>query len=178
MNTLIVKVNLGCGHQCLDGFINIDIQYATTANRRPDILADLRETTLPDNYVDYAQAIHVFEHFYFWEVDDVLREWKRILKPGGLLVLELPDLLKCCQNIIRGGGLKVWGKTPEMYGIWALYGYPGEKDPHMAHKWGWTPRTLKALLKKHGFIKIRSCPTEWHSSGKDKRDMRLEAIKP
>jgi hypothetical protein len=47
-------------------------------------------------------AIHLFEHFYRWECERVLAEWRRLLKPRGRLVLELPDLHKCCLNIVKG----------------------------------------------------------------------------
>jgi SAM-dependent methyltransferase len=158
----------------LDGWTNIDVQASSRAKRAPEILSDLKSIPLADACATEAMAIHVFEHFYRWEVDQVLREWKRLLVPEGELVLELPNLIKCCQNLIDGTAGR---DNPEQMSYWGIYGDPGHADPYMCHRWGWTPLTLAALLNSHGFIKVREEPTQWHSLGKLKRDMRLVSIR-
>lgn len=163
-----IKLNLGCGKKVLDGYINIDIVSSPKAAREPEILCDLRKLTLEDDYADEAIAIHVIEHFYVWEVCDVLIEWRRVLKPGGLLVIECPDILKSARNLLD--------RTPPQESIWGIYGDPLECNEYMSHKWGWTPETLTLYLQQAGFGKIREADPQWH--GKRKlRDMRLEAIK-
>jgi len=118
-------------------------------------------------------AIHVWEHFYRWQCDDVIGEWRRLLKPGGLLVLELPDFWKCCRNVVES----VKGKHPDQLSMWGCYGDPTGHDEFMAHRWGWTPQTLGEFLKANGFASIAEKPTQFHRAGKDLRDMRIEAIK-
>jgi predicted SAM-dependent methyltransferase len=59
-----------------------------------DIQCDLRKLELATDSADAVAAIHVLEHFYEWEVYDLLTEWKRVLKPGGKMILELPCMDK------------------------------------------------------------------------------------
>lgn len=172
-----MRLNLGCGRHVLDGWTNIDVQPSSQAPRAPDILCDLKSIPLPDGCAEEAMAIHVFEHFYFWETPGVLLEWRRLLRPGGVLVLELPDLMKCCRNVLEGATLKKGGKDPNQLGMWGLYGDPREHDPYMVHRWGWAPATLRALLEVSGFTGVREEPTKWHPAGRAHRDMRIVSRK-
>lgn len=167
----MTKLNIGCGSRRLAGYIGIDAIPRPAA----DMVAPAWAIPLPDNSVDEIISLHLWEHFYRWECDAVMHEWRRLLKPDGLLVLELPNLLKCCQNILTG---KVrGGKDPNQLGYWGLFGDPREKDPFMSHRWGWTPSTLSAFLKEHGFYYIREEETQWHPAGRTDRDMRFTARK-
>lgn len=170
-----MKINVGAGRHILDGWCNIDVQRSPRAKRDPEIFADARNIPLPDECADEVMAIHVFEHFYYWECASVLAEWRRLLKPGGLLVLELPDLLKCCQNVVDGTTDS--GKHKDQFGMWGLYGDPREADQYMAHRWGWSPGSLSSFLRENGFRAIAERPTQWHGTGRHRRDMRLEALK-
>lgn len=171
----VVRVNVGAGRHVLDGWINVDVQRSARAKRDPDIFSDARKIPLPDECANELMAIHLWEHFYPWECDALLAEWRRLLKPGGLLVLELPDLVKCCRNVIDGG-LK-GGKDPDQLGMWGLYGDPRERDPYMMHKWGWAASTVIQFLSARGFRKVVEKPTQWHPAGREHRDMRIEARK-
>jgi SAM-dependent methyltransferase len=170
-----MKINAGCGGRYLADYTNVDIAPAP-GKTPPDILCDLRSIPLADGCADEVMAIHVLEHFYRWEVDDVLREWKRLLRPGGLLVLELPDIMKCCRAVLSGTFRA--GKHPDQAGMWGIYGDPRDANPYMGHKWGWHPKTLRDLLTRHEFIDINDKETQWHPVGRTERDMRMEARKP
>lgn len=163
-----MKLNLGCGRRVLDGFTNVDIQHSPKAPRAPEILADLRSVPLPDGCADEAHAYHVIEHFVAWEAPIALAEWRRLLKPGGLLVLELPDLAKAAANLLRGGS--------DQDCMWPLYGDPSHRDEYMTHRWGYTPQTLTALLRHVGFVDIKVKPPQTHGP-RPGRDMRIEARK-
>jgi SAM-dependent methyltransferase len=167
-----MKINAGCGARVLPGYTNVDVQTAPNG-KRPDILADLRKIPLKNACADELMAIHVFEHFYRWEVDDVLREWNRLLKSGGRLILEMPDVKKCCKALLDG----IVGRHPDQLSYWGLWGDPRAKDPYMVHRWGWCADTLRPLLVEHGFTDIVESQTEWHAIGRDRRDFRIEARK-
>lgn len=160
-----VKLDLGAGDKHYEGFTRVGLQ------QDHDIICDLRSIPLPDDYADEAMAIHVVEHFHPWDVLPTLREWLRILKPGGLLVLELPDLYKCCRNFVRD-----MGANPRN-SLWGLYGDDKHNDVFMLHKWGYTPDTLSKLCRQAGFVKVKSKSPQFHAA-RIHRDMRIEARKP
>lgn len=157
-----MKLNLGCGKRKLPGFVNVDVQG------EPDILADVRSVPLADGCADEVHAYHVIEHFYLWDVPAVLGEWRRLLKDGGLLVLELPSLEAAARNLLAG--------LNDQMVMWPLYGDPSHRDPFMCHRWGYTPATLTALLAEHGFQKVKVLPPETHGR-RGNRDMRVECRK-
>ncbi len=171
-----MKINVGCGRQVLDGWTNVDVQRSRKAPRDPEVFASALQIPLPDGCADEVMAIHLFEHFYRWETPKALAEWRRLLKPGGLLVLEMPDVKKCARNLIRLiDGEDV--KSIDSLAMHGLYGDPGDEDPYMGHKWGWTPKTLRKLLKGSGFAEIVETETKWHPIGRKLRDFRMEARK-
>lgn len=167
-----LKLNVGAGGRRLTGYVGID---AVPDRPACDIVATADKIPLEDGCAEEILAIHLWEHFYYWQCADVLKEWRRLLQPGGRLVLELPNLIKCCENIISGKF--VAGKHPDQLGMWGAYGDPREGDEFMAHRWGWTPETLKGFLSENGFDGITERPTQFHPAGRQYRDMRIEAVK-
>jgi len=171
-----MRLNVMCGRHVLEGWTNCDIQRSPHAKREPEVKADARSIPLPDGCADELMVIHGLEHYYRWEAPAALKEWRRLLKPGGLLVLELPNILKGCQNVLdaeKSGD----ERTLTRLGMWALYGDPSHEDPFMVHRWGWSPASLRAVLAELGFVGIKEEPTQWHSIGKQNRDMRIVASK-
>jgi SAM-dependent methyltransferase len=170
-----MRLNVCCGRQVLDGWTNVDVEPSPLSKRPPEIIADAKSIPLPDGCAEELMVIHGFEHFYRWDCDAAIEEWKRLLAPGGKLVLELPDLVKCCRNVLTG--FVVDGKHPDQNGMWGLYGDPRECNPFMGHRWGWSPKTLRDFLKSHGFVDIVDAETQYHPAGRRARDMRIEARK-
>lgn len=173
---------MGCGHRVKDGYFNIDAVHNPKAPRAPELLYAftfdgegelVEKIPLDDGCADTIEAIHVFEHFYQWECPAVLTEWRRLLKSGGLLILELPDLIKCCENIISGRE----GRHPDQLGRWGLYGDYRLKDKLMCHPWAWGAEELMQFLGENGFTDAKHLPTQYHNSGREHRDMRIEARK-
>ena len=159
----MARLNLGSGTHKMEGYTNIDCN----PDKNPDIVADLRKLPVEDDSVDEIQAIHIIEHFYIWETLDVLKEWHRVLKVNGILVLELPDMNKILYCISKNFG------HPRLT-WWGLYGDPSHKDPHMTHRWAFTPAMLSDLLKQAGFTDIEVSQAQHHIP---ERDMRITAKK-
>lgn len=157
-----VRLNIGAGKKLFEGFLSVGLED------HHDIKTDIRKLPLPDNYADEARAIHVIEHVNRWEVLDMLKDWHRVLKPGGLLVIEQPELRRCCKAILKG--------LPDQEGMWGLLGDPGHKDELMMHRWCYREDELHGLLREAGFSRTESKEPQFHGK-RVKRDMRIEAWK-
>lgn len=163
-----MRINVGCGRMVLDGWTNCDVQVSPKAPRPPEILCDAKSIPLEDGCADEVMALHLIEHFYLWEVGEALSEWRRLLKVGGKLTLELPNLEAACKNLLAG--------MNDQMSMWPLYGDPGHKDPYMCHRWGYTQKTIRRLLEGSGFGKVKVLPPQTHGRKKN-RDMRVESLK-
>lgn len=170
-----MKLNIGCGKQTWNDFVCTDAVQHPKATRPLDLVyafefADdgrlKHPIDLPDDCASELHSYHFIEHVFRWEADSVIREFRRLLLPGGTLILELPDIEKAARNLLNGD-------TDQMC-MWPLYGDPGTKDPYMCHKWGYTPKTIKQLLTGNGFNKVRILPPKTHGK-RGNRDMRIEA---
>jgi predicted SAM-dependent methyltransferase len=163
-----IILNLGCGDKLLPNCINVDMPGGNWSGERPDVECDIRALTFADDYADEIQAIHVIEHFYRWDVGGMLKDWLRVLKPGGELVIECP----CLEKIVA---LYSVPEISPRYTVLGLYGDPSYKEPAMVHKWCYSRRELHSMLKKVGFEHARPEPAKHHYPT---RDMRFVAIKP
>lgn len=137
-----------------------------------DVQCDLKTLTFPANHANVAVAIHVIEHFYEWEVVDVLKEWHRVLQEGGKLILELPSMNKVL-NYIRDRMNEGTGLSSGL-SWYAFWGDPRHKSIPMCHKWGYTEEMIEEKLRLAGFKDIRFEEPHYHF---EIRDMRVVAFK-
>lgn len=171
-----VRLNLGCGDKILPGYVNVDVVEAR-AGKAPDVICDLHDlSAFPDNHADEVLAVHVVEHFWRWEVEGILREWIRVLKPGGRMILECPNLAAACEAFLADplGGSQSDGRGQRT--MWVFYGDPQWQDPLMVHRWGYTPASLAALMLAAGLENARQEPAQFKL--REPRDMRVVAEKP
>ncbi|MGQ9369810.1 methyltransferase domain-containing protein [Azospirillum sp. ST 5-10] len=173
---LPVRLNLGCGDKLLPGYVNVDIAD-NRAGVRPDVVCDLhRLGDFADDSVDEILAVHVVEHFWRWEVEDILREWVRVLKPGGRMVLECPNLRSACEAFLKDPNAFGQADARGQHTMWVFYGDPQWRDPLMVHRWGYTPETLMQVMERAGLTDLRREPAQFKLG--DPRDMRVVGCKP
>ena len=174
-STTRVRLNLGCGDKILPGYINIDTA-SSRKDKKPDIIADIRDLkNIKTEIADEILSVHVIEHFYYWEVLPLLEGWKRLLKTGGKLIIECPNLLYACQMIVNNPERASKPDQNGQMSMWPLYGDPSWKDPLMCHKWAYTPDSLKAVLTQAGFIDVKQEPAVYKL--REPRDMRITGVK-
>jgi SAM-dependent methyltransferase len=171
-----VKLNLGCGDKILAGYVNVDVA-PSRAGKKPDVICDLhRLEGFADGAAEEILAVHVVEHFWRWEVVEVLREWARVLEPGGAMILERPNLLSACQQFLADPET-FSGPGPEgQRTMWVFYGDPRWRDPLMVHRWGYTPRSLAGIMREAGLTDLRQEPAQFKL--REPRDMRIVGLKP
>jgi predicted SAM-dependent methyltransferase len=124
-----------------------------------------------DDSAGYIVLHHVLEHFGCGEADSMLAECRRILQPGGSLLVFVPNMWELAAMWMEGR------LTAQVY-MTNIYGaYMGDEADR--HKWGFSPASLRELLTQAGF-KARAF--DWrHIEGADlARDrwiLGMEAIK-
>lgn len=83
-----IRLNLGCGHLPLPGYLNVD----SRENDGVDILSDVRQLPFDPGQVQEIFSAHLLEHF---PVEDLARSvlpyWVSLLAPGGRFVAVVPD---------------------------------------------------------------------------------------
>lgn len=143
-----IKLNLGCGHRKMHGFINVDARE----DLNPDVVANVTKIHEVYQDVDLIYACHVLEHFplrpsTFQPVTclDAIDSWYSTLKPGGVLRLAIPDIEEVCKYYLETDDLDI------LY----AYFYGGQKYDFDFHYHGWTFDTLSKELKSIGFKDVR-----------------------
>jgi len=136
-----MKLNLGCGKDVKQGYINIDCRKLHGI----DIVLDLEREKLPydDNSIDEILAKDIVEHFSFRNVENVLKEWHRVLKPDGLLVIQTPDFEQIASKFYEG-------KIADWYRL-SFWLYGAQDYQENLHKCIFTKRELTKLLNQIGF---------------------------
>jgi FkbM family methyltransferase len=165
-----IKLNVGSGGIDWPGYLSVD-KY----DKRAQILMDITKLDFEDGTVDEILASHVFEHLNPYHALDILKDWLRVLKPGGKLAMEMPDLERMCKSFVTAS-------TGERYGIAnAIYGSvntTGEGDPSnitSPHLFGWWPQSLWDHLTNAGYVNIEFMEEKIPHPADN---LRVEAIKP
>ena len=108
--------------------------------------ADLSQ--FADNSVDTIYASHVLEHFHHSlnnELNRVLGDWHRVLKPGGYLMLSVPDLQTLCWLFLNPNL-----EPMERYYLMGII-FGGQNNPYDVHRVGFDLQILGLFLQKAGF---------------------------
>lgn len=107
----------------------------------------------PDSSISEIYASHVYEHLSH---NNVLRralcEAHRVLVPGGIFRVSVPDLEVLCRMFLIPG-LRI----EQRYRIMEMM-FGGQLDEHDFHRIGLTWEFLDYFLKETGFQKIRRVP--------------------
>jgi predicted SAM-dependent methyltransferase len=109
---------------------------------------DASEIPYADNSVDEIRAYHIIEHWTFTvALKKVIKEWNRVLKRGGLLHIETPDLYNTCKLFVdcdEQTRIRLYGH---------LFAFPDE--PGNAHFFLYTEQQLRWTLETNGFTNVQ-----------------------
>lgn len=162
-------VNVACGSQVLEGFLNIDLNDTT-----PEVVPWDCRASIPvaDGAAAGIRAEHFVEHLEpREELPAFLGDARRALRPGGVLRVIVPDASRYLDAYCRGdlNGFRELG-VPEPF--------PRDLPTRMdvvnhvfhqwhEHRWGYDFETLEHRLRAGGFSRVER--REFQSS----RDPRL-----
>jgi predicted SAM-dependent methyltransferase len=179
--TGVRRLNWGCGEWAQAGWINSDIK----ANAGVDIVTDIRDgLPIDSDSLDYAVSIHSLPEIPFAELVPALQELRRVLKPGGVLRIALPDLDRGIEAYQRRDTsyFKVPDEDAKSVGakfvtqmIW--YGYSRSLFTH---------EFIAEQLEKAGFSRVHHCSFKQTASShpeivdldnREKESLFVEAVK-
>lgn len=154
-----VLVSLGSGRNVDRGWIGIDLTGGTSVFR-----ADLRrKLPLASQSVDAILAEHLLEHLLLHQINHLLCECHRILRPGGILRIVCPDGLLVASLLAGGSGERVQRQlTFEA----SLHGFAQDEllalssVNRISHQWGehrslLTAEGVRTLAERAGFAGVR-----------------------
>lgn len=120
-----------------------------------------------DNSADVIRASHCLEHFAHGRTLDVLKEWVRALKPGGLLQVAVPDFAKVAKNYLDGVAQPTQG-----------YVMGGQIDGNDHHGAIFDERELKKLLSDAGLVLLRDWSSDLPDCASLPISLNIEGRKP
>ncbi|HEY8606811.1 MAG TPA: tetratricopeptide repeat protein [Noviherbaspirillum sp.] len=124
---------------------------------RPDVVATMLDMApVESESVDAVYSSHNLEHLHPHEVEVALREFRRVLKPDGFLLLTCPDLQAVCRLVADDKLEDAAYVSPAgpIAPIDMLYGHRpamAKGNLYMAHNTGFTARTLQRAMEEAGF---------------------------
>jgi SAM-dependent methyltransferase len=161
-------LHVGCGHARREHIpvpafagaewreLRVDIDPAVA----PDFVASITDlSALPDECADAVFSSHNLEHLFPHEIPKALAEFHRVLKPDGLALITCPDLRAACRWVAEGREEEVAYVSPAgpitpMDLIYSYRGFTASGNPFMAHRWGFTLRSLVEALRSAGFRSV------------------------
>jgi predicted SAM-dependent methyltransferase len=135
----VLKFNLGAGNKPLPGYNNRDIKTGHPCYPLEHF---------NDEVADEVRASHLLEHLSFREANEAMIEWFRVLKPGGVIKIAVPDVQKA---------------LAATDGKHLFYLMGGQTDEHDFHRSAYDADRLEAMLTQAGFENV----TEWISEDND-----------
>jgi predicted SAM-dependent methyltransferase len=145
---VIDKLEIGSGQKPSEGYLHQDVTEQKDV--KLDFTCNPWEIPLAENSLSEAIALGVMEHIRYQDFDRTLIHIKKMLKPGGKFLFDVPDMKVWSEylyNLTHGEGDK--NPFSEEH-VWAtIFGW--QRWPGDEHKCGWTKEKLVDHLKKMGF---------------------------
>ena len=160
-------LHVGCGgkykNQTTAAFNSDDwaeLRLDIDANVKPDIVGSMTDMSgVQDASVDAIFSSHNIEHLYPHDVPIALKEFLRVLKPDGFLVVTCPDLQSVCALVAEDKLTEPAYTSPAgpIAPLDILYGHRAalaQGNLYMAHRCGFTQKVLTGTLQAHGFAAV------------------------
>jgi len=142
-----MKLNLGCGNDYREDYMNID----NRVDVKTDVFFDISKPFdfLTDK-VDEIFAIDVLEHFSWRLTDKIFGQWIDVLRTGGIIRVVVPNILVHIEQYVKG--VKDW-KEPSRYdGAWGYFVaniFGGQDYEGNTHYTTFCPEAVVNLFDRH-----------------------------
>jgi SAM-dependent methyltransferase len=161
-------LHVGCGHRssgaklppALQGDEWHEIRFDIDPANEPDLVGSMLDMSAVETVsMDALYSAHNIEHVYPHEVPVVLKEFLRVLKPDGILLITCPDLQAVCALVVEDKltTAAYQSAAGPITPLDILYGHGAALAAghhYMAHKGGFTLKTLTVALQEAGFQSV------------------------
>ena len=147
-----LKLHLGCGTVHLDGWVNVDRQAG--ADLRLDVR---RPLPFPGGAARLIYHEHLMEHLTVEEGSRCLRDWHRLLEPGGVLRIATPDLAYVVERYAGDWRDQAWLALPEYAFIRTRAEMINVAFRWWDHRYLYDGEELERRLREAGFGTVRRC---------------------
>lgn len=160
-------LHVGCGSKRKDKTTRVfasddwrEVRLDIDQSAQPDIVGSMTDmSAVGDGSFDALYSSHNIEHLYPHEVPVALKEFYRVLKNDGFLVITCPDLQSVCAHVAAGRLVEAIYDSPAgpIAPIDILYGHRGSMmrgNLFMAHRCGFDEKVLIGTLRANGFASV------------------------
>lgn len=153
------NLEIGSGSNPQPGYVHLDRYLDRDSRGLVDVVGDAGRLPFLDGSFDSVLMFGVFEHFGIFEIQEVMLEIVRVLKPGGSFRFDVPDFDWFLERYRDPG--KLGKDRTEDWVLKSIFG--GQDGPGMFHKWAWNEKRLEDFLRKPNwnFSKVRLAGRQW-----------------
>lgn len=146
-------LHVGCGGDSLPSWLGMfkETRLDIDASHNPHIVRDMRDLTGIGTF-DVIYCSHALEHLSPHEVAPALNGFLNALNDGGSAIMFVPDL----EDVKATDDVLFVAPAGPITGLDLIYGYRKmlKEKPYMAHKTGFTRKTLHDAFTEAGFSKV------------------------
>ena len=143
-----LRLHLACGERHIDGWVNVDM-----AGARTDLVWDLRRPLpVEPGSVHAIFHEHFLEHLPLEDAMESLRQCHRLLAPGGVLRIGVPDFRRHVLSYLDSDGFLEEIRPGRPTPLFAL----NELVYSYGHRSLWDLDSFRLVLEEVGFEDIRS----------------------
>ena len=162
-----IKLNIGAGNTTIPDFIPIDIKFGQRAEK----------LNFETNSVSQIRASHILEHFR--DLHDpcgkpdeprvllVLLEWVRVLRPGGIIKIAVPDRDWCFRE----------AQDPNSPHNWQGVLLGGQINSYDIHKTTFSRAKLAQVMRQAGLISIQPWTSQYNDAASLPCSLNLKGFK-
>jgi len=153
-----LRVEIGSGAFPSAGYVHVD---ADRMARHVEHIASASSLPFADNTVEELLAIHILEHVHASALLQTLREWRRVVRPGGFAQIHVPDAATVFAAYLDSPPENKWTVMIPIFGMTshARFGQPGARDLERHHVIYDFP-LLERVLLDAGFDQVEDVSTE------------------
>lgn len=156
-------LHVGCGTRAApEDFAELEeVRCDVDPGVNPHIVADMTDLRPAGEGYHAVYCSHALEHVAIDDAMRALREFRRVLVPGGAAIIIVPDL----EGILPTAETVYVCDAGEITGLDMYYGFlPTLKSrPYMTHRCGFIARSLKDAMTAAGFERVATFRTAKHS---------------